>query len=998
MTRLPLLLGLFFVSGAAGLLYQVVWTRLFVHVFGATVLAVATVLAAFMGGLAAGGVWGGRAAARLGNPLRWYGILEIGIGVYALFVSALVAFLDPLYIRLYPALEGSFARLSLARFATSALVLFPPTFLMGATLPLITEHLERTGGAIARDRVARLYGVNTFGAVAGTVVASFILVPSVGLSRTLVLGVAMSLAVGLVSLLLARGAPRPDESSEPVRTATTSPTNPSPIPRPALLFTTAALGFSALAFEVLWTRTLTLSLGTTTYAFAVVLAVFLVGIAIGGLLAERFLATRRAVVLFLAAPAAIGFLSLLVLPVFDRLPQAFVAISNRGRGDWTQVLLAQIVVAGLPLLLPTILSGAAFPLAIALDRATPRAGRSVGDVYGANTLGAILGSWGAGFVLIPQLGLRNGIALAAALPIAATCVLLVTHRPARRRAWALAAILAASAVVLFAALPDWNRAALTRGGFAIGAELRRRGRTQLGEDTSELLFVEEGITTTVTVRRWRDDITMQMNGITEASNVGDLATQVMAGGLAPLLHERPRDVLVIGLGSGITASAVARHPSVRTIECVEIAESVIHAARFFEESNRGVMRDPRFRMIQGDGRNHLRLARGTYDCIVSQPSNVWNAGTSALMTQEFFALCRDHLRPGGILCSWIQGYSLSSDALRSVVAAARREFPRVSLWSAAYGDLLVVAGDDAFVIDVERILARAQEPAIAEMLVQGDSPDLVTLLSNLHLAGEPLDRWLGEFPPNTDDNLYLEFEAPRLLHHQTMPELFTSVLRAAGGTEELLRSAPPGLAAQLASARTARELESRARLSFRAEQGAEGLAAAEEAHRLHPTSPPIRGLLAQALSARGLALANSGDIGGAAQHFLRAADLDARLGEPLANLARLYRDGGQLEAARAAIDEALRRQPRDPEFLAFSADLSNRARRFAEARAAAELALAIDGTLLDGYLALSDALASLGESAVADSVLARGAAFHPESEEIARRLRKLRAGQAPARG
>jgi spermidine synthase len=596
--------------------------------------------------------------------------------------------------------------------------------------------------------------------------------------------------------------------------------------------------------------------------------------------------------------------------------------------------------------------------------------------------------------MIPVLGLRNGIALAAALPVAATCMLLLARRPRTGRGVAAAVLVAAGAAGLFASLPEWNRAALTRGGFAIGAELRRAGRNRLAEDRSELLFLEEGITTTVTVRRWRDEITMQMNGITEASNSGDFATQVMAGGFAPLFHDDPEDVLVVGLGSGITASAVARHPGVRTIDCVEISESVIRGARFFEEANRGVMRDPRFRMILGDGRNHLRLSGRMYDCIVSEPSNVWNAGISALMTKEFFALCRDHLRPGGILCSWIQGYSLSPDALRSVVAAARTSFPHVTLWSAGWGDLLVIAGDDSFFLDAGRILERARDPGMAEMMRQTDCPDLVSMLSNVLLADGPLDRWLGDFPPNTDDNLYLEFEAPKLVHRETMSELFGSLHRAAGGIEPLLRNAPPGLAEQLKIGRRARERESVARLAFRAERGLEGLAAAEEAQRLLPTSPPICGLLAQALSSRGLALANAGDFAGAARDFLRAAELDPRMGEPFASLARLYRDAGQADAARAAIDEALRRQPRQPDFLAFSADLSNRTRHHAEARAQAELALSIDGTVADAFVALGDALLGLGDPAGAEAVLVRGAGIHPDSEEIGRRLRKLRGAPA----
>ena len=997
MIRLAALLLLFFLSGAAGLLYQVVWTRLFVHTFGATVLAVSTVLAAFMAGLAAGGLWAGRASGRIRNPLRAYGFLEIALGVYAALVPLILRLVDPLYAHLYPGLEGSFGTLSALRFCVSALVLLPPTFLMGATLPLLVEHMERHGTA-ARRRVALLYAVNTFGAVAGTMASAFAMLPALGLMRTLAVGVGVSLLVGLAAVLLSRRGPDPARAlaaAPPSGDPGSTPTDTPWIPRPLLLLSTAVLGFSALAFEVLWTRTLALALGTTTYAFAVVLAVFLLGIALGGLVAGRLLANpRRAVGFFVAAPGAVGLLALVLLPIFDKLPDLFMALSLRSGSGFLPNLLAKLVVAGTPMLLPTLVSGAAFPLAVGIDCSAGRAGRSAGDVYGANTLGAILGAWGAGFVLIPLVGLRGGIEFAALLPLLATCLLLLGRRPALRLAAVPALALAIAGASLLAFLPDWNRAALTRGGFAIETELRRSGRTKLAEDHTQLLFLEEGITTTVTVRRWRDEITMQMNGITEASNSGDIGTQVMVGGLAPLLHPDPKDVLVVGLGSGVTASAVARFVSVRTIDCVEIAEAVVHGARFFEDANRGVMKDPRFHLIVGDGRNHLRLSGKMYDCIVSEPSNVWSAGIAALMTEEFFRMCRDHLRPGGTMCSWIQGYSLSPDALRSVVAAARRSFPRVTVWSAGWGDLLVTAGDESFSLDAQRILDRAEDPAIRAMLLQTDSPDLVTLLSNVLLAGSALDRWVGDFPPNTDDNLYLEYEAPKLIHRDTMRALFESLDRAAGGAGELLRNAPEGLAAGLNRARQARTLESQARLAFRDEQGEAGLAATEEAFRLMPTSPSIRRLLSIALDSRGMAFANRGQGQEARNLYLRAADLDPDAGDPFANLAKLYRDAGQMSQAFEAVAEALRRQPRQPEFLALAAELSNRARRWEDGKSAAEAALAIDGSLHDGFVALGDALAGLHAPAEAESVLVRGLAVHPDSPDLAKRLERVRRAEA----
>jgi len=983
--RARAILLLFFLSGATGLLYQVVWVRLFGHLFGATVLAVSTVLGAYMAGLAAGGLWGGRIAGRLERPVRTYGLLELGLAVWAGFIPLLLQATDPLWIAIYPALRDSPGLLSFVRFIVSLLVLLPPTFLMGATLPLLVAHTDRAGGD-ARKRVAYLYATNTFGAVAGTAVASFLLLPVLGLGRTLAVGVVLNVAVALLALALGRRpaattTPRPDGAAR----AADPESQPAAIPRRLLLGTAAALGFAALAFEVLWTRTLSLALGTTTYAFAIVLTVFLTGIASGSVLAGRLLRDpARALRWFRAAPAAIGICAIGLLPLFDRLPDLFVSMSARGDGSWFESLLVKFTLAALPLLPPTLISGAAFPLAVGIDRTVGGASRSVGDVYAANTIGAILGAWAAGFLLIPAVGLRSGIAVAATLPIAATCAMLLLRRdPGAARGRVVAGVLAAGTVLLFVALPDWNRAALTRGGFAAGIDLRRTGLKAIPADRSELLFLEEGITTTVTVRRWRDEISMQMNGVTEASNTGDLATQVLIGALPAILHSAPRDILVLGLGSGITATAAAKRPGVERVVCVEISEAVVHGARFFAEVNDGILDDPRFELVVADGRDHLRLSGDTWDCIVSEPSNAWNAGIGALMTSEFFATCRARLRPGGIVGSWLHGYSLSPSALRSVLAAARTAFPRVSLWSTAWGDFLIVAGDETLAFDVGHVLRLGSDPEVARLLAAADTPDALTLLSHAILAGEALDRWLGDFPPNSDDNLYLEFEAPRLLYRDTMPGLFGELHRAGGGIEEFVTNAPAGFLERIPEARRARALESRARLAFRDQRGADGVAALEEAIRLLPGAPELRRLLARALSSRGLAAANAGDPSAAARDFIRAAEMDPAYGEPLANLGRLYLGAGQLDPAWRALEEALAREPRQPELLALGADIRVRRREALEASDLAPRALEIDPELVAGMIALGEALDLLGETGPADSIWAEAAALDDRAAALA---------------
>ncbi len=1006
-TLLPVF-ALFFLSGAASLLAQVVWVRMFSHVFGAQVVAISTVLAAFLGGLSWGGAWAGRRAPRIRRPLATYAALEALAAAAAALVPVLLASAAPLVAAVHPALEGSFAALTAFRFLVSCAILVPPTFLMGATLPVLVLHAERSGSGASS--VAALYAVNTFGAAFGALAASFVLLPALGVRGTLAAGVGVYLLVSLIAIALSR-APGEGEGAAfgraPIESAKEFPPKRAAPPR-AIVLAAATLGFSALVCEVLWTRTLTLALGTTTYAFAVVLATFLFGIASGSLAARAVLrsaadargdsessaaadrANARAAALFPFAPAEVGFLSLLLLPLFDRLPDLYVALAARGAGTWGEALAAKFLLASLPLLPPTFVSGAAFPLAVAAASAraplqSPAAAASAtGTLYAANTLGAIAGSIAASLFLALGLGLRGGLVAASAVLVAASCALFARRRPL------VAAGLAAAAVLVAVVLPEWNRAALTRGGFAVGVDLRRSGRETLGRDLSEVVFHEEGLTSTISVRRSGRELTMQMNGVTEASNTGDLGTQILLGFIPAALHPAPKDALVIGLGSGITAAAVGRFPTVASIDCVEISESVVRAAALFDDANDGILGDARTRLVVGDGRNHLALSRRTYDIIVSEPSNVWNSGIGDLMTVEFFASARRALRPNGVVCSWIQGYSLSPEALRSVVAAALVSFPRVTVWTGSWGDFMIVAGDESRAIDAAHLRALGAEPRLFDLLRRADAPDLTSFLSLNVLAGDASRRFAGAQPPNTDDNLFLELEAPKLLHVDTLARLFEAVHAAAGGTEELLVEAPPELAALLPQLRAARALESRARLALREGRGAGGLPLFEEALRLHPGTGSIASGLAQAWTSRGRALARQNDLAGSVESYLRAAQADPETAEPFAHLARLYAGAGDLERAERAIADAALRDAGDPTAWTVRAEIHLARRESEPALEAARRALEIEPHREDAILANARALEQLGRRDEADSALTAALRRAPDSPGLDTAIRKLR--------
>lgn len=1000
-------------------------------------MAISTVLAAFLGGLSLGGWWAGRRAERSSRPLTTYAKLEFAVALGALAVPFAIRAAEPLYRAAYPALVNSFWALTAVRFVVSSALLLLPTFLMGATLPYLVRAASRSGSGAS---VASLYAVNTFGAAAGVLASSFVLLPRFGLRATLFGGVALTFVVAVAALALGRREVEAGDSRDEPTSGGAKGYRREAMPgreeaarglglsNSGIAWIAAALGFSALASEVLWTRTLTLALGTTTHAFAIVLATILFGIAAGSLAASRLLGRRAAPSVgstppplhpasteakdsarhaapdrspvpndapqLLArrviplAPALVGLASLAVLPLFDRLPDLYVTLSAQGPGTFAASLAVKFLLAALPLLLPTFLSGFAFPLAVAATTHTPSEG--AGRIYAANTWGSICGSIAASAALAAGFGLQRGL-LAAALLLVITSLL--ASRGRARLAAAAFTILALLAAVI---MPDWNRSALTRGGFAVGVELRRSGRTSLGRDLSEIVFLEEGLTSTISVRRSGDELTMQMNGVTEASNTGDLATQILLGFIPTALHPAPRDALVIGLGSGITAAAVARFPTITQIDCVEISEAVVHGASFFDAANEGVLHDPRMHLRLGDGRNHLALSGKKYDVIVSEPSNVWNSGIGDLMTAEFFGLARSALRPGGILCSWIQGYAISPEILRSLLAAAGTHFPNVTLWMGSWGDFMIVAGDESLTFDAEHLRAHGAHPKLLELLDRADVADLSSFLSLNLLAGSSTNTFVGAATANTDDNMLLELVAPKLLHEDTMPGLFEALHRVAGGTETLLRNAPPDLGAALPQLRQARALESRARLAIREGRGPEGIDFFETAWRLHPTARSIAEGLASAYVSRGRALARNQDFPGATSSYLRAAEVDPRTATPFAELARLYVSAGDLETAGRALEEARHRDPDDADALAVQAEFLLLSGDFSAAGEAARRTLARLPDHPEATITLARAFDRLGETSRADSVLAEALRRHPDSPELVAARRKLRTRVAPA--
>ena len=708
----------FFLSGLAALLYQTAWLRQFSLVFGTSELAVATVLAAYMGGLAVGSAVAGRFANRVTRPVLVYGLLEAGIALSALAVPLLLMTARGLYASILgdqptppdAATIGQPVFYLLVAFV----VLVIPTGFMGATLPLLTRYAVRTDREVG-PRVALLYATNTAGAVCGTLAAAFVLLPALGLNATVWVGVAINVLVFAIAAFLARRG-RDTVAGEAAIPASAPPSflesclrplfrgSVAPRERLSVVFRAQpgwmlplmlVSGATAFLYEVLWTRMLTHVMGGSIYAFATMLAAFLTGIALGGGLAGKVAENReRAALGFAFTQVAIGALSMGVYAWMGPLIPATLTTFT-------------LAVFGVAVMLPaTIFIGATLPLAVrVLARDESQATTGTARIYAWNTAGAIVGAILAGFILIPELGFEGSIRVAVAINFvlalwAAVCV-------AKPRPIPVALACTGIAAVLLIYHPARPQAVVSSTGFVLNYLT-----------DPEEIYYDVGRTSTVLVLAEGSYYYVRTNGLPEASIAarGSPPAQDPEKWLTALaVAARPdaEDMLVIGFGGGVVLEGVP--PSVDRIDVVELEPKVIEANRRLEgRRNIDPLADPRFNIIINDARNALRLTRKTYDAIVSQPSHPWTAGASHLFTREFIVDAKSHLNEGGVFVQWMNSEFVDEALLRTLAATLTAEFEYVRLYHPASQVLTFLASDAP--LELELQLARSGKPLIDDVM------------------------------------------------------------------------------------------------------------------------------------------------------------------------------------------------------------------------------------------------------------------------------------------
>jgi spermidine synthase len=756
-----LILFLFFASGISGLIYEIVWTRIFTLLFGNTTYAISTVLTAFMGGLAAGSFIFGRIADKNSSPLKLYAILELCIGISALCVPFLINIFDGFYLSILGNTPPSAFSANIIRFFISFLILFVPTTLMGGTLPVLSRYfihkIEELGW-----NVAVIYSVNTFGAVIGCFMTGYMLVATIGVKNTTFLSVFINIVVGVAALIVGnrrsevvnqlsedrgqgiKGSRGRDKKNLNPRTLESL--NPS-----LLLFFFGLSGFTALSYEILWTRAFSLTFYSTVYLFSNILTVFLVGIAIGSLVFTRLLKLRQDMDLIRAfgiIEFLIGVCALLSIIFFQWLPSGINSISSLFDDmTWQKNILITFAVNLFVMFIPALLMGLTFPLIGRLYTDNLNfLGKKIGDVYSVNTIGSIIGSFTAGFILIPFLGVQKGILFIAVINLIMG-IIIIFKSPAGTNGLKWSGII--SAVVILTIFGKIGTAGIDMGvGYGINGNI---------------IFSKEDVSGTVKViedetGRFR---TLMVNNYSLATS-GDVA--VRFGHIPLLLHNKPEDVLVISLGSGITVGAVGRH-HVKNIECVEIVPGVKDAAGLFERENHNILKDPRLKLTIWDGRNYILTAKNRYDVIISDLFQPDSAGTGNLYSREHYQNSRERLKNGGLMAQWLPLYQLSTEDLKVIMATFSNVFPHVSVW---YGDinsvkptLLLLGSESPLKIDAEQLQEKMRQDNVISDIIEKDNP--FAFMSFFIMDEKGISKFTEGVALNIDDKPYIEFSAPKYI-------------------------------------------------------------------------------------------------------------------------------------------------------------------------------------------------------------------------------------------
>ena len=790
---------LFFFSGFTSLVYEIAWSRILSTILGNTSLAITVVVSIFLGGVSAGSFVAPRVSFLNRNPFRSYGLLELFVGAYSISTPFLAGWIDHIYSYGYESVAGNFWLSILVKALLTLLLFGLPSVAMGATLPLLVRCFSEE---TRRKSAGLLYGINTTGAVIGTLSCGYLLLPLSGIRATIFSTAAINFLIGIAAILLSK----PATSHETEVRSEVKRLQPAYL----LVFLT---GFSTLAYEILSTRALSMFFGSSVYAFSSILAAFLLGIACGSSYYSNRIPERLdpyqffSLIQFRLSLASIFFVGILM-----GIPFLLIRLFELFHGSFVLYQAAQFLLIGATVFYATFVSGAAFPGALHFYRTqVAHLPVHVANVYTFNTIGSILGSISAGFLMIPFVGVERSVRLIGLLNliVGVVCFRKTEARQQDRKVLAIGGV----CLLLLIVLPQWNQSIYNSGFYAFAYKyanpsntsavppVRRKSagtdfipgqkppaaqknnfyQAQLFElphtpSDLRLIYYGEGLTATVAVVEQENHVrSLLINGKPDASNVatGDMRTQLLLGHLPVLLRGEAERVLVIGLGSGVTSGALVTH-RVQRIDCVEIERKVAEAARFFDRENLRVLDRKLFKLILDDGRNYVHHNSARYDVITSEPSNLWMSGVANLFTQEFFQSAKRRLNPGGVMCQWIHLYQISLQDVLIFLKTFQSVFPNLSIWIDD-SDMLVVGANHPISVDDRTLMRRMSDPAVAWSLRRSSiTPEY---LKRIYVGDERLLKVLRQdLPLNVDDHPILEFSAPKSVFINQSAEIRKSLL------------------------------------------------------------------------------------------------------------------------------------------------------------------------------------------------------------------------------
>jgi spermidine synthase len=765
---------LFFCSGATALIYEVIWSKYLSQMFGSTIQAQTVVLAVFMGGLALGNWLFGGKSDRFKRPVRVYGQLEMTIGLYAFFFHSIYSQADSLFVLLGTRWFEQPDRLLALKAGLATALLLGPTILMGGTLPLLAAWLQKNYSEAGRGS-ALFYGINSLGAVAGSGIAGFYLVQTLGMVASLQATALVNFAIGGIAFVLGKQDMQPQ--TQPQTQLTIDPGAPlQPVAQPVVqakgnrplrwaALMVAITGGVSMGLEVLASRGLSLIFGSSLQSFAIVLMAFILGIGLGSSVIASLKLRRisNEILIAMLLLVAAAWIGVLVLNIegwveFFRLARTGIARTTTGYiyNQWLSAAMSMFILG-----VPAALIGSVLPLLIrTLGQEQAHLGEHVGRLLTWNTIGAVTGVLLTGFIIMPRAGLRNAFIILA-LGLGVVGWIFAWRNQSRIIPSTVVAGLAA--VMVFGG-ESW-RHVMSSGVFrAREIEVNKDFMTWRKEKI-QILFYQDAPDATVSVEKREEkgvtQIGLRINGKPDASSHGDLCTQLLVGHLPIFARPQSKDVFLLGMGSGITASGVLAHP-IDKLVLAENCKPVIKAAELFAEYNRGVLTNSRMHLSYEDARTVLKLSPQQYDVIIAEPSNPWTVGVGSVFSKEFYEMCAGKLKDGGIMTQWFHVYEMHDGIVGLVLRTFGTVFPYFEIWDCNNGDIVMLGALKPWESTPEAYAAgiNGRELVIEDLKRIGiNSP--VALFARQLASQKTAFAIAGEGPIQQDWMPVLEYQAPK---------------------------------------------------------------------------------------------------------------------------------------------------------------------------------------------------------------------------------------------